>query len=629
MPDHESDVDRLRRWSDAVAEIIRLVNSDNQTGLFDVIAARTAEFTGNDFCAVQWCDPRGQTLRIVGSYGLNPEYVEHVNSDRPIRLQPEAGGFFDSPSSVTFRERRPVEIPEVEQEGSFQPWRVIAVQQGYRSMLTVPMLVEGEAVGVLACYRSRAGTFAPAERSVVELMAEQAAVAIHAAELRRREKQVLARLEESNQALQRHQQVLERADQMHRQLMRVVLAGQGMDDVVRGLARVLRAPVTIEEVAGGAVLAHADFLGRRAHPLPDVEDPSVAAVLDGVDARKQVSVVHAEPGPDQPDDFWVGPVVIGSELVGRLWVSAPSQGLGPLERRAVERGALVVAMEMLKRRTALEVELRLSRDVLTDLLLGEGAHRPDDLMALAANLGHDLSRPHHVLVASLRTALSRQQREVSGRRMVSAALRAVDGIRPKPLVGLRQDIGIVLLPTSSTSARGPREVAGSWRAELARLVPDAVATVVVADSCAEPAAYPAAFEVARGALRLTDLAGSGGRVIDLAEFGVYTLLLRSSDPGPLLDFASTRLAAVREHDGRRGTDLLGTLRTYLRLGGRTGEVAAELLVHANTVLNRVARLESLLGVDLADPAARVEIQLALMVEDVSDATAVARHISRR
>ncbi len=68
MPDHESDVDRLRRWSDAVAEIIRLVNSDNQTGLFDVIAARTAEFTGNDFCAVQWCDPRGQTLRIVGSY---------------------------------------------------------------------------------------------------------------------------------------------------------------------------------------------------------------------------------------------------------------------------------------------------------------------------------------------------------------------------------------------------------------------------------------------------------------------------------------------------------------------------------------------------------------------------------
>ncbi|MEU7242031.1 helix-turn-helix domain-containing protein [Streptomyces sparsogenes] len=624
---HDTELDRLRRWSDAVTEITRMVNSDSGAGLLDLIAARTAELTGYDFCSVQLHDAEHQSLLIAGSFGLDPRYVEHVNTDRPIRLR-AGDDFYDSPSSRAFRERRTIEVASVA-DTVFAPWRPIAEEQGYRSMLAVPMVVEGEVVGVLTCYSRRPGEHAPTERDVAELMAGQAAVAIHTARLRRRERQALARLEESNHALQRHQKVLERADRMHRQLMRVVLADQGLEDVVQALARVLRAPVTIED-SSGAELVHADFLSSRARPLPPVADPAVAAALEAVQSRKQVTVVRPEES-DGPagDDFWVGPVVIGSEVVARLWVRAPSQGLGPLERRAVERGCLVVAMEMLKRRTALEVELRLSRDVLTDLLLGEGAHRPADLLALAGNLGHDLSVPHRVLVASLDGGRGApRDPEVAGRRMVSAALRAADGIRPKPLVGLRQDTGIMLLPTASTSVRGPGEVAGRWRAELERLSSESRATVILGESCADLADYPAAFAVARGALRLATRGGPVGRVVDLAEFGIYTVLLRSSDPEPLLEFASAKLAPVRAHDERRGTDLLRTLRAYLEHGGRTSEVGAELMVHANTVLNRVARLENLLDVDLADPRARLEIQLALMVADVADATGVANHSPR-
>ncbi|GGO91838.1 helix-turn-helix domain-containing protein [Wenjunlia tyrosinilytica] len=622
--DHDTELERLRSWSDAVAEITRMVNSDSGAGLLDLIAARTSELTGYDFCSVQLHDAEHQSLLIAGSFGLEPSYVEHVNTDRPIRLRP-GDDYYDSPSSRAFRERHTIEVASVA-DAAFAPWRSIAEEQGYRSMVAVPMVVEGEVVGVLTCYSRRPGKLTRDERDAVELMAGQAGVAIHTAELRRRERQALARLEESNHALQRHQKVLERADRMHRQLMRVVLADQGLDNVVQALARVLRAPVAIED-ASGTELVHADFLSRRAMPLPSDSDPAVATALDTVHARRQVTAVRPEKSDGEAgDDFWVGPVVIGNEVVARLWVRAPSQGLGPLERRAVERGGLVVAMEMLKRRTALEVELRLSRDVLTDLMLGEGAHRPADLLALAENLGHDLSGPHRVLVASLDTGRSGpREPEVSGRRMVSAALRATDGIRPKPLVGLRQDAGIMLLPTASTSIRSPREVAGRWRAELERLAPDSVATVVLAEPCADLGDYPAAFAVARGALRLATHGAAAGRVVDLTEFGLYTVLLRSSDPEPLLEFASTTLAPLRAHDERRGTDLLRTLRAYLEHGGRTSEVGAELMVHANTVLNRVARLESLLGVDLADPRARLEIQLALMVADVADTTGVANH----
>src|SRR5205807_1769277 len=64
---------------------------------------------------------------------------------------------------------------------------------------------------------------------------------------------------------------------------------------------------------------------------------------------------------------WVAPVVLGGELVGRLWVVDPRVSPAPVELRVIERFALVVGMELLKRRHLAEAETRLAGDLIGQL----------------------------------------------------------------------------------------------------------------------------------------------------------------------------------------------------------------------------------------------------------------------
>ncbi|NUR90911.1 MAG: helix-turn-helix domain-containing protein, partial [Nonomuraea sp.] len=60
-------------------------------------------------------------------------------------------------------------------------------------------------------------------------------------------------------------------------------------------------------------------------------------------------------------------------------------------------------------------------------------------------------------------------------------------------------------------------------------------------------------------------------------------------------------------------DLVETLTVYLEAESSLIEAAAVLGVHRNTIARRVARIEQLLGVDLADPDTRLALHLACRV----------------
>jgi len=88
--------------------------------------------------------------------------------------------------------------------------------------------------------------------------------------------------------------------------------------------------------------------------------------------------------------------VVGGELAGRLWVTGPPAEPEPVQLRVIERFTLVVALLLLQQRHLLDVQSRLSGDLLGDLLREGGPVRPRAVLDRAAALGHDLSRPHLV-----------------------------------------------------------------------------------------------------------------------------------------------------------------------------------------------------------------------------------------
>jgi DNA-binding PucR family transcriptional regulator len=83
------------------------------------------------------------------------------------------------------------------------------------------------------------------------------------------------------------------------------------------------------------------------------------------------------------------------------------------------------------------------------------------------------------------------------------------------------------------------------------------------------------------------------------------------DPGVSRGFAERALAPLAELDRAEDRALVRTLRTWLAHHGGWEPAAAELGVHRNSVRHRIAQVERVLGVDLADPETRMRLWFAL------------------
>ena len=105
----------------------------------------------------------------------------------------------------------------------------------------------------------------------------------------------------------------------------------------------------------------------------------------------------------------------------------------------------------------------------------------------------------------------------------------------------------------------------------------------------------------------------GGRTCVVAgeEIALHQLLL-AGVPEELRGSLRRRLLGpVIDYDAEHGSDLAGTLKVFLDCSGSWTSAAAKLHVHVNTLRYRVGRVEELLGVDLAEFGARVDLFLAL------------------
>jgi hypothetical protein len=109
-------------------------------------------------------------------------------------------------------------------------------------------------------------------------------------------------------------------------------------------------------------------------------------------------------------------------------------------------------------------------------------------------------------------------------------------------------------------------------------------------------------------LLLTRAAALGRPVVAGREPLDFDALL---DPGVSRGFAERALAPLAELDRAEDRALVRTLRTWLAHHGGWEPTAAELGVHRNSVRHRIAQVERVLGVDLADPETRMRLWFAL------------------
>src|SRR5215470_14000598 len=144
--------------------------------LLGTIVARVTQLAGADAAVMSEYDERTQEFQPRASHNFEPEIVETFHRT-PLRKGEGAVGRLAET-------REPVQIPDIAQAGAYQSGlRGVLTRFGYRALVAVPLLREGQVIGGLVICRMTPGEFSADVVNLLTTFAAQSALAIQNARL--------------------------------------------------------------------------------------------------------------------------------------------------------------------------------------------------------------------------------------------------------------------------------------------------------------------------------------------------------------------------------------------------------------------------------------------------------------
>ena len=166
----------------ATADVLKVISGSagELQPVFNTMLAKAVELCEASFGAMWLVD--GDGYRTAAMHGDLPQpYVERWRSGT-LHL-PKA----DIPMVRAIRSRKTIHTPDMRQEKAYLDGDPLAVTAadvgGIRTLVTVPMLKDGKAVGIIAIYRREVRPFSEKQVELVENFAAQAVIAIENARL--------------------------------------------------------------------------------------------------------------------------------------------------------------------------------------------------------------------------------------------------------------------------------------------------------------------------------------------------------------------------------------------------------------------------------------------------------------
>ena len=324
-----------------------------------------------------------------------------------------------------------------------------------------------------------------------------------------------------------------------------------------------------EGAAGGGLAVLLDELGRR--------DGAVADEALG-EGEHQI----------------VAPITAGREQLGALAAvrRAPWEGDAGELLRAVA-GQVAVALEkaaLIERLTGTNIVHELfaaldARDLaLADIRAREA--RFDFARRFVAVCAQPLAGPPSRDGASPRPFVVRvEELEASLRRLApaTACLRGAEQLR-------------ALCPVDDASAGA----AASFGERLDALARDAGLAIGHSEILSGADGARRGVREAADAARIAQALQPGGGSLGYGELGAYRYLAHIAPEDMPDDRHGRAVAELLDYDGRRGSALVPTLERYLSSGRNVAVTARELIVHPNTLRQRLDRIEALTELSLAD-----------------------------
>lgn len=396
-------------------------------------------------------------------------------------------------------------------------------------------------------------------------------------------------------------------ERVHEATTNVIIEGGSLNRLTTNMASLLSANVRVFDPRG-AVLSQA---GDLEEPTPSLQDLESTAWEFGK-LREPTHRVRFRLGTQQSP-------------LGFLEFYRMSAVFGPIEFRAAEKVATVVALALAQRSAVQAVEANYQREILRQVLHDKNPNS-QEIAQRFRDIGWVIEEPLFVGVVEVKAqngspSASHIEKTMSWLQTFALPI-ARDAVPENAHRGVAVVIGTSLIFVGSAHHRS-QIISACQRIihvfnRRARLDLGQEITIGISSDIAQVSAIQNGYKQAQIAARSGELREDGNKITFYDELGVLgTVLAATTDP----HYQEAHIDALDNLDGlpaHEREELTETLRVIFRNNLNLAESARILHCHYNTVRRRVERLEELLGPFTTDADSYFSLGLSLRIRDFKE-----------
>jgi len=534
--------------------------------LLGAIVARARNLLGADLAWLSGHDPLSGEFRVLVAEGALSQRISQMAARRDRGV-----------ASIVMSTKLPFSTPDYLHDKRFTHDPTLDDtfrDEGIAALVGVPLVWEGDVVGLLFVADRYPRTHTAQSTAILCTLAAHGAVALKNARDFERLHAALSHADQARADLERHLRGIQAAAEAHEQMTSLLAKGASLATLCQSVAQWFGGSLVVLDEAG-QVVSRGTAQGQTARAY----DPQGDHAVDVARALRQSrqmgrSVVAFEAGGET---CRVMSVIGGEDVLGAT-VLFHQGDIDDVAVRTFERSSGVVGIVLLSQER-LEAAKHRSVSALLRSLIAPRQDEPALLADHAERHGVSLAQPLTLMLIQL---------EEPGAAYAARALRVL-----APAAGvLFDDVdGLLVVVCGATKAADLRQTVATW----ARHDLGARYHGVMSRPVSSPAGIPALYAMLRRALGVLERLGIQGQIVGQNELALYSTLFETHDQSSLADYLESVIGSVLAHDRKRNTELAATLLSYFDCNQNAKTTAQKLGIHVNTVRQRLATIEDVLG----------------------------------
>jgi sugar diacid utilization regulator len=576
---------------EGVLEIARIITSTFATDeiMENIVKKAVDLIDGADTGALFLYDQKSGLL--VPEYGWGFAWDSLQN----IRLRPNealSGRAFIKKKAMLFKTQQDIKSAMESLGHNNQPFYKNIFpffNQNFRSSMCAPLIWKEKCLGVLAIHNvCSSNTFIATNLRLVEHVATHAAVALANARMYDQQRINVSKLE--------------RTVDVHEKLTHMVLSGEGLQSIAFELAGLLSNPVYIfdnwlECMAKGYPSAMSEEEGENIE--------LTAKDIKAIRKYRRPILLKREYGKE----MIAVTVSAGETILGYLAVYTGENHYGQEQQTTIEQVAMVIALEMMKKKVSYETEKRMKVDLIQEILQGTITKETYQKLSL---FGYDPTQSYTCMVCTFQPSSNESVLNQEGDDMIQTFCGLKSGIVTFP----RSEHMVILYPMGSVQEKEGdqfKEIYKATRQFVDRLEESFPLNIQigVGRSIHHLDDLAVSFREAEQTLSLLRKYGGSERIWTYRSLGPLRFLLQVADEDVLQTYLQEVLGPLLKNNSESGLKLLETLITWIGFDRQIKKTAEALFIHHNTLSYRLQKIEEMLDVNLRNEEDWLTVQLAV------------------